>query len=108
VFAVSVEYVYVMFFRRAQGSTQASPELLNEHLVPEALRLAHFALVASPQNLKARGLTRGGQVASVATIGGQQPRAGHIKPGTSLKRIYASFINHALTLTAVDDCKVKR
>jgi hypothetical protein len=69
VFAVSVEYVYVMFFRRAQGSTEASPELLNEHLVPETLRLAHFARVTSPQHLKAVGLDRGGQ-AGIATIGG--------------------------------------
>jgi hypothetical protein len=48
VLAISVEYVYVMFLRRAQGSTQPSPELLDENLIPEALRLAHFALVASP------------------------------------------------------------
>jgi hypothetical protein len=108
VFAVSVEYVYVMFFRRAQGGTQASPELLNEHLVPEALRLAHFALVASPKNLEARGLTRSGQAANIATTGGQQNRPAHIRGGASLGRIYASFINHVHTLTAVDDCKVKR
>jgi hypothetical protein len=70
VFAVSVEYVYVVLFRRAQRSTQASPELLNKNLVPEALRLAHFALFASPKNLEARGLARSGEVARIAAIGG--------------------------------------